>query len=156
MSQVWIELEICYDSDARLPGGEGERITLLETGIRSLTPYSDEIMGNGTIIVTDTLSKSRASRVIRVKEDFEEIRAQLSDPTHWLEVNTVSDSVASVTGRGALTLIRLVGVKAIREVTDTFGSAQCQITLDGAVTEGVARSLVVTQSYDKLKSALTT
>lgn len=47
MTKKWIELELLADSDARLPVVEGGRITVAEASIRTITGYSDQMLGTG-------------------------------------------------------------------------------------------------------------
>ncbi|MFW5300928.1 hypothetical protein ACOAMY_16545 [Pseudomonas aeruginosa] len=154
MAKKWIELELLADSDARLPLVEGVRITVAEASIRSVTGYSDQILGDGCILVLDTIAKNGGSRLIRVRDAYSEIETQLSDLTEWIEVDIVNDSLAKLSSLQTVGLLRREGIKALNEVKDSFTGACSQLTLDTVGDHGVARALLLKQSYEDLKPAL--
>ncbi|MFJ2456344.1 hypothetical protein ACIOWK_32370 [Pseudomonas protegens] len=154
MTKKWIELELLSDSDARLPVIEGGRISLDETSVRSVTGYSDQMLGDGCILVLDTIAKNGGSRLIRVRDAFSEIKTQLSDLTEWIEVDIVNDSLGKLSSLQTVGLLRREGIKALSEVKDSFTGARSQLTLDTVGDHGVARALLLKQSYVDLKSAL--
>lgn len=153
MTKKWIELELLADSDARLPVVEGGRITVAEASIRTITAYSDQMLGDGCVLILDTIAKNGGSRLIRVRDAYSKIVVQLSELADWLEVDIVNDSLAKPCGI-SVGLLRRSGIKALSEVKDSLTSARSQLTLDTGGKHGVARVLLLKQSYENLKELL--
>lgn len=82
------------------------------------------------------------------------IETQLSDLTEWIEVDIVNDSLANLSSLQTVGLLRREGIKALNEVRDSLTGARSQLTLDTVGDNGVARALLLKQSYEDLKPAL--
>jgi hypothetical protein len=154
MPQKWIELQLLSDSDARLPLEQGEKISIPEASIKTLTGYSEPMLGSGCIVSLDTVAKNTGSRLIRVRETYDELQSQLSDISDWIEVDVVNDSASMLRDLKTAALVRRSGIKALSQVIGSFTGAHSQITLDTSSEGGVARVLLLKQTYSDLVTAL--
>lgn len=111
------------------------------------------MLGDGCVLILDTIAKNGGSRLIRVRDAYSKIVAQLSELADWLEVDIVNDSLAKPCGN-SVGLLRRSGIKALSEVKDSLTSARSQLTLDTGGKHGVARVLLLKQSYENLKELL--
>ena len=154
MSQKWIELQLLSDSDARLPLEHGEKISIPEASIKTVTGYSEPMLGSGCIVVLDTVARNGGSRLIRVREIYDDLQSRLSDISQWIEVDVVNDSASMLRDLKAVCLVRRSGIKALSQVIDSFAGAHSQMTLDTTSDGGLARALLLKQAYADLVTAL--
>lgn len=162
MSHKWIELQLLSDSDARLPLEQGEKISIPVASIKTVTGCSEPMLGSGCIVVLDTVAKNGGSRLIRVREIYDDLQSRLLDVSDWLEVDVdvdvdvdvVNDSASMLRDLQAVCLVRRSGIKALSQVIDTFAGAHSQMTLDTTADGGVARVMLLKQAYPDLVTAL--